>query len=97
MSGYGDEKVEYTQENSNTLFRALETDPSDHTSGRIARRYANSEGVLDASSLQKLLKDYRNVLVKARPQQITHAHSVVPPNESTEQTKARLEVFFFYQ
>jgi len=97
MSGYGDQKVQYTQENSNALFKALETDPSDHTSGRIARRYANSEGVLDAASLQKLLQDYRNVLVQsdkalALRQQASLSMSLVHhANESNAETKARLE------
>jgi hypothetical protein len=95
MSGYGDEKgVQYSQENSNTLFKELESDPSDHTSGRIAKRYANRDGVLDAASVQKLLSDYRNVLVKTdKGAALKHQASlqVQHSNETNAQTKTRIE------
>jgi len=91
----GDEKgVSYSQNNSNALFKELEHDPSDHTSGRLAKRYANEAGVLDAASLQKLLHDYRNVLVKTDKAAALHQQAslqVQHANESEAETKARLE------
>jgi len=73
-----DEKgVEYSQENNTALFKELALDPSDHTSGRLAKRslkmiffsypcrYANQDGVLDAAAVHKLLVDYRSALVQS--------------------------------
>lgn len=90
-----DEKgVEYSQETNTALFKELALDPSDHTSGRLAKRYANEDGVLDAASVQKMLVDYRTVLAESNKKlalsqqasvQIQHA------NETQAETKARLE------
>jgi len=89
-----DEKgdVVYSQENTNALFRELANDPSDHTSGRLVRRYAR-DGVLDASALQRLLADYRSVIQGASGPggPVTKQDSVVLPNETASETRMRLE------
>lgn len=89
-----DEKgVEYSQENSTALFKELALDPSDHTSGRLAKRYANEDGVLDAAAVQKMLADYRRVLVQSDKKALTAQESlqIQHANETASQTKARLE------
>lgn len=91
-----DEKgVEYSQENNTALFKELALDPSDHTSGRLAKRYANEEGVLDAAAVQKLLADYRAVLAHSSDKKIAMAAQnslqVQHANETASETKARLE------
>jgi hypothetical protein len=86
--------VQYSQENSNLLFKELEKDPSDHTSGRLAKRYANQDGVLDAAGVQKLLHDYKNVLVKTDKAAALHQQAslqVQHANESNAETTARLK------
>lgn len=86
--------VQYSQEQSNLLFKELEKDPSDYTSGRLAKRYANQDGVLDAVGVQKLLHDYKNVLVKTDKAAALHQQAtlqVLHANETNSETTARLK------